>query len=110
MEFKPFKRRLTVHNNEHIRALITLQPPTGESMPDISGWTVQAPAKRADGELTYGSVAVDTDSGVVTIDVDPGQETGRCMVDVLTDFGTGTSWIRLGSITATVKDGAGQHD
>jgi len=109
-EYRAFKVRPKVHTNENIRVRIVLVPPSGESAPDISGWSFSAPAKQADGSLLYGGISVDAVTPAIVVDVAAGDEAGTTQVDVLTDQGTSSSWFRLGSIFARVREGSGAHD
>lgn len=109
MEYKPFKGRTTVHNNERLRFRVSLIPAAGET-PDFSTWQVAAPTLLSDGSMVLASVLVDVEAGTLLVDAPVGTERGKCQVDVLTDFGTGWStYVRLGSVFAKVLEGSGSY-
>lgn len=108
MEFKPFRRSRTLHNNEHLRVRISLSPAAGEDAPDYTDWQVVAPVLTSDGDEELGRVEFNTTTGVAVLDAAVGSERGKAQMDVLTDFGTGrNTWVRLGSVYVTVKEGSG---
>ena len=111
MEFKAFRRSRTLHNNEHLRMRVSLMPAAGEIAPDFTGWRVVAPVLTSDGDKIQGRVEFDEPTGVAVVDTPVGSERGKAQLDVLTDFGTdGNTWVRLGSVFVTVKEGSGGHD
>ncbi len=109
-EYKPFRRKLTVHNNEHVLVYVGLTPPVGEVLPDVASWDFSVPVLRADESVGYGSWTYDSGTNQLKVVVDPGGYTGRALVDVLTDLGSPGLSFRLGTIRLTVLDGAGAYD
>lgn len=111
MDFKPFRRSRTLHNNEHLRVRVSLLPATGDPAPDFAGWEVVAPMWTSDDDKVRGRVEFDEATGVALLDAYVGSERGKAQMDVLTDCGTGgNTWVRLGSVYVTVKEGSGDHD
>lgn len=110
MEFKPFRRSRTLHNNEHLRVRVALQPAPDEVAPDYAQWQVSGPVLTSEGDEIQARVEFDPATGIAVLDAAVGLERGKAQMDVLTDFGTGGStWVRLGSVYVTVKSGSGAH-
>jgi len=110
LKYKPFCRKLTIHNNEHVVVYVNLVPPNGEVLPSVVDWGFSIPVLRADESTGYGVWTYDSDTNQLRCVVDPGNYTGRVLIDILTDLGSSGLSFRLGTIRLTVLEGAGAYD
>jgi len=105
--YKPFSEKVTAHNNEWIRVRVKLIPLPDVTLPDITNWQFSAPTKQADETKVHGRLLVDIPNDSLIVEVAAGVETGITQIDIVTDYGSGNSWFRLGSVFVTVKEGGG---